>query len=1219
MFRNINWVSVGSAEKVSFEIQLKAALLQCTRPHTGLRITSANSAQWLLELINTQVFSNLLNTVQALDLQQCGIGDSGVSALFRAKYWSLNLLTRINLSANRISDFGILAIAKSAYWTELSELDLSNNNISEVGAKALAEAGHLGRLSSLNLNNNRIRNAGVQALAQAQQLGSLNELHLSNTEIGDIGLIALAVARHLNKLTTLDISTNYISGLGGRALSIAEHFCNLNSLSLHDNQIGPGGIQALADATHLTQLSHLNLSRNEIGDLGAKTLSRAVYLGALKDLRLYLNGISDVGMIALMEAAHLAQLTSLNLSHNKIGEEGFSAFTAATHLRQITKIVLDGNKIQLNESASAFIQSAHLSQLIELHLESNAIGDIGALAISAASNLSQLKILGLNYNQIGNRGAQALANAPHFHQLLNLNLDRNAISDQGAVAIAESPYLINLESLELYANQIGDMGAQALVHSKNLPALKNLSLLNNNIKANKNIQNDLTQLRKHYTLNRFETKRSLPLIRTLLIGPPCAGKTILFEALTDNYRGLKTQARTQGFQRNSTSVVFEKITRDDSYTLDLTLDLWDLGGHSLQHMLHRLFFRPRGLYILVINEEALEQPDTLAHWLTPLANSNPSDLQSIVLPVLNPRRGKSIAPQALEQVIKDYRNLIKIAPPVSVEYFNDCFDIAAVHSSLRSLLNDIPIETYWQVHDEISEVVKQWQDDYMLEEEFKRRLQKDQNIRSILDHFIERLASQETIDLDSFYNTAAEYLDNAGIVTLVHPYIILNPRWVSEGLFVIFPPEPPQGDSTNSETPIAVRKFRERLQSVDNEYGFPGLFSLQEVDEALACKNFLSAERKALLTILSHSKLDLMINLESIGHPNTYLIPHYLDQFGLDASNPQRESELEKAIFISYQQAQACQIIDCDHWPEFFLYQFMVAYWPRFNIDKNQPLFRTTQDLKHINRRRIRIESMHDDYSIDLIFYQNRTWCFGYSTQANASLPLHNLIREVHLRLRNLVAGIRRGQSHLISMQSSFPCPKCMATLIKMAVNAPSQNESELLSKLKPGDGLVLKQILEDQQDAGGVIRCGNHFITRAELLGEQAPDSKQQKPPLPTPEKPSKADQLHVNGLIAIKRIADWKGYSLSDTQIGLAPATLAKIKKGVSSELAAMKRGTVKTITDVWIVQKGIHIDFPAELIRILKLDYLPNTLPKLNESLIKYAEALEQEPTGKRKLTN
>lgn len=1157
-------------------------------------------------LANAHQFRQL----NALDVGFNGVDQTGASTLAKASH--LNQLRTLKLDINRICEIGAKALAEASHLSKLCVLDISNNRIGEVGAQALLEATHLNQLMELNIGGNKIGDGGAKALAMAAHLSGLTHLNLHHNQISDEGILALSNASHLSALNILILSKNRIGVAGAQALAANLNFSQLTKLNLHSNHIGDAGLHAISSASHLGNLTSLQLSQNEIGDLGAKYLADATHLNQLSELILNSNKIGSYGASHLVSAVHLGNLIHLNLYGNEISSAGIKAISEAAHLDKLVSLNLGLNKIG-DDGIDALARAPHLKTLHHLVLNNNSICDLGAQALADATQLTHLIELDLRYNQIGDTGVRALSQASHLKQLTHLKLYSNRISDQGAQSLAASNALNALFTLDLGANQITDLGAKALALSINLPALKQLVLSENKLTLRRRFHDDLEQLREYLKLDTLEVKRPLLRIRCLLIGAPYAGKTILFDALTGApYQGLGARARTQGFQR-STAITFKNVERLDGGALNLTLDLWDLGGHTLQHMLHRLFFRTNSLYLFVIDEATLAQPAAIDHWLAPLADLATSEAQSNLIPVLNPHANAPSAVQDLDACVAPFRSSIKIHQAVSVKFTWSHCEIDPLRSSLKALLSQHPVESYWQVHDEIAEVVNAWSDNYLSEEDFERRLHKDPIVQGILGRFKERLAGREQVDWDNFYRNVKDYLDDAGLVNLVPPYVILNPRWVSEGLYVLLPPEA-KTDTDDQLAPAAMQQFREKLQSLDLSLGLPGVFSRRDVDAALASKDFIAADRTALLEILSNPKLGLMINLELIGLHQTFLVPHYLDQFGPETRqqpNHMLDAEMAEEIVSAYPQAQACQVFSCPHWPDFTLYQFMVANWPQAEnyLCDDRPSFHTARDLTQVHRRRIRMESYDGLLAVDMLMYQNRIWCFGYSQQKNDWLALNDLIRDIKRDVQQMISNHRRERRQRIEVQRSFPCPRCMATIPRLAHHS-NTHCLEHLNKLAPGCGMITKQAIEDATNPTALFPCGHpndkHRLNRSELPGEREVEFTKKSAPNRTTDNLSDVELNHVKGLKALKFIADYKGYAL----IGAAPATLAKINRGDVAELAIMKRGTIKSITDEWKHLLGNYKDFPKDLLKKTHRESLPSNPYQLNEVLAEYADCLKAE---------
>ena len=153
--------------------------------------------------------------VASLDLENCGIGESGAEALAEALASPRCALRRLNLSRNFIGATGVRRVAEGAArgaaarsarpsnaGAPLLALLVSHNAFGCEGATALADAAEtseaFARLEILDATMNGIGPAGVAALARATLGGSgapaLRELRLAGNPVGAAGAPAAARA-----------------------------------------------------------------------------------------------------------------------------------------------------------------------------------------------------------------------------------------------------------------------------------------------------------------------------------------------------------------------------------------------------------------------------------------------------------------------------------------------------------------------------------------------------------------------------------------------------------------------------------------------------------------------------------------------------------------------------------------------------------------------------------------------------------------------------------------------------------------------------------------------------------------------------------------------------------------------------------------------------------------------------------------------------------------
>ncbi len=955
-------------------------------------------------------------------------------------------------------------------------------------------------------------------------------------------------------------------------------------------------IENKACSPYLSNLTHLDLREYIFGDRGAKALAASPHLGHLTHLDLRYNGLSFEGAKALAASPHLGHLTHLNLRFNGLGFEGAKALAASPHLSHLTHLDLSKNNFG-NEAAKALTASPNLVNVTELNLFNNNIGNEGAKALAASPHLVHLTHLDLSMNEIGNEGTKALATSPYLVHLTHLDLACNSIGDEGAKALAASPHLVHLTHLDLAHNSFGDEGAKSLLAQ--LIYLQDIVLKYCDLSAPLDVCSDLEALQRHYQISQIEEKVPLRLIRTMLIGAPGVGKTLLFEAVTGQYRGIGIRQRTQGFQRGQ--VLFEDVVTEEYGPLTLTLDLWDLGGHSLQYMIHSLFFRRDALYLLVLSHESVKNPQPVEHWLKPLYYQHAAKhhrYSITVLPVLNPHKGHTLTSDQVEPQFTPYKSILHIKDSVPVRFSENC-DIHALRVTLGTILQERPIETYWQVHDELGKVVDTWPENYLGVREFEHRLKSDSQTQATFERFRERLPESIKFSEHEFYRNAVKYLDHVGVVTVIKDYIILNPSWVSDGLYTLLPPSPLESEE-DAEVPVVVKRFRQQLQSKDTEIGLPGVFKVEQVTPVFERKGYGTFDGETLLSILSEPAIGLAVDLAIAGHKKTYLIPYYLDEFSAKAQGDDtpsnKEPALADAIMSAYSNARVCYVIESTYLPEFILYQFMAAFWPRLNVEPHQDTltFYTNIDLSVFHRRRIQVQSYDQASTVEMILYQKRIWCLGFSDHTNGIIELIALIKQIKGRLQDLI--VKQYVFARVTVQRWIPCPTCMAAIPKLKTSNPSTSHHDYLQELQPGSGLFLN---EDVESAGKVkLKCGHkkgsHALTADDIRYALKSKSKEDIPEV----------DLKLEALLAIHWLIHEKKYSLGDL---FRSEKRTKIRRGELTALRKMRSDTANDIVERW--SKDASINFQRDVRKTLNINKLPRTPTQLNQVLIDYVEALKR----------
>ena len=372
--------------------------------------------------------------VASLDLENCGVGESGAEALAEALASPRCALRRLNLSRNFIGATGVRRVAEGAArgaaarsarpsnaGAPLLALLVSHNAFGCEGATALAEAAEtsdaFARLEILDATMNGIGPAGVAALARATLGGSgapaLRELRLAGNPVGAAGARALARACATPSDSNLSPPT-------------------LETLTLGSARLGVVGAAAVAWAMsrprgRLARVARLDLSANDIGECGAALrVTGGEIVGFVDgervegDVRRGENTAGDAddttenaaqtptALSSLADdLASSRSLRRLDLGYNSLGDAGAVAVADAVARAAATR-ARDQDEDE-NERGGGGVSSAG----VELDLQRNSIGDAGALALAEALGAAdalgrRLARVDLRSNAVGEAGLSAL-------------------------------------------------------------------------------------------------------------------------------------------------------------------------------------------------------------------------------------------------------------------------------------------------------------------------------------------------------------------------------------------------------------------------------------------------------------------------------------------------------------------------------------------------------------------------------------------------------------------------------------------------------------------------------------------------------------------------------------------------------------------------------------------------------------------------------------------
>ncbi|KAL1267322.1 hypothetical protein QQF64_032685, partial [Cirrhinus molitorella] len=466
--------------------------------------------------ISLEVLLKLLPVIKesrSVQLSDCGVTDEGCAALTSALRSNPSHLRHLDLSRNKLLDFG--AIMLSAVLKDPrckpEKLWLVDCGITGEGCAALASAlrSNPSHLTELDLSWNKLGDS-VYLLSDVLQNPHCQQeiLGLRCCGVTDEGCAALASALRSNPshLRELDLSRNKLLDSGATLLSVVleDPRCKPEKLLLNDCGATDEGCAALASAlrSNSSHLRELSLSRNKLGD-SVYLLSDVLQNPYCKMERLWLRccGVTDEGCAALASALRLnpSHLRQLSLSGNKIGDLGVKRLCAVLknpHCKLEKLQLVDCGITGEGCAALASALRSNSSHLRELSLSRNKLGDsvyllsdvlqnpyckmerlwlrccgvtdegCAALASALRSNPSHLRHLDLAGNKIGDLGVKHLCAGlknPHC-KLEKLQLMNCGVTDESCAALASALRLnrSHLRELNLFWNGIGKSGIKLL-------------------------------------------------------------------------------------------------------------------------------------------------------------------------------------------------------------------------------------------------------------------------------------------------------------------------------------------------------------------------------------------------------------------------------------------------------------------------------------------------------------------------------------------------------------------------------------------------------------------------------------------------------------------------------------------------------------------------------------------------------------------------------------
>lgn len=861
--------------------------------------------------------------------------------------------------------------------------------------------------------------SGAPRDAQAK-IVELDCSHL-NILLGNAGVTALARATHLSNLIKLKLGSNRISDAGVKALVQTAILCNLTTLDLHGNNIGDAGAQALADATHLCKLSTLNLRDNQICTAGATALVRAAHLGSLIRLELGLNHIGNAFATALAQAPHFSDLTLLDLRRNSIGELG----------------------------AEALARAAHLRKLDTLDLGSNEIGDQGIKAMAAAAHFRDLTTLDLSWNRISDAGAMALAESEIFGNLNTLNLDFNRIGDSGAIALAAAPHFRELFTLSLYGNEIFDNGAAEILLSTQLTRLHICEMHGNYLTAPEFALKNIDVLRRHYRAMRVLRRAPNKQVRAMVLGAPAAGKSIIARLLAN---GPETAPnRTLGIDphvRPYPNIVCEVEGQRELH--DLQLDIWDLGGQSLQQMMHGLFLQQSQINLLVMRNAS--ERDAVRAWLDQLRQQATSgkDSRAALVPVINGFPDDSQAQMqattaTLEELLVRHGRGVSVQPATEITTIsnkNDTLTRTLLDNKITAALTGIKLPTYFEPVARLRPLIESGLTEPCYDmRDLRRLLRENPSFQQEHGLLTEALlsaegAGSEAISADDFAGMLITYLEQAGVVAVFRRdgdgiydgLMVRDSAWIQKGLYSLLPPMTLEDDVASPERDT----FAAKLRSASGRERLPGVFTEDDIRPVWKSFGIAEADQALLLNILTRKELGQLIRLDDAVYDGSrrYFVPAYLEEIGTETpikTLDRLADSLTKATFAS------CWSLPEDvHWPPYFIYRLMVtihgtpvhrvARLRRWQGDGGIGPFTLAQ---YAQRRCVaRHEALLPGVALHIQFADDKVWCLAIDDRPSAGRRDYEpAFVAIGAMIETALGNVMRPNPGAIR---SLLCPKCV-------------------------------------------------------------------------------------------------------------------------------------------------------------------------------------------------
>jgi len=603
----------------------------------------------------------------------------------------------------------------------------------------------------------------LQRIAEAKSTGA-EELDLSG-----LNLEALPKQlRELPQLSELDLSYNrltnlpeWLAELGG----VESIYLSQNQLTALPDSLGQlarlqcldvwgNQLTALPDSlSQLTRLQRLDVWDNQLTALPDS-------LGQLT--RLQLLDISHNQFIALPDSLNqLPQLQQFSVSYNQLT----ALPDSLSQLTQLQQLNVSGNQlIRLSDSLG------HLTQLLRLEVSRCQLTSLP----DSLDQLTQLQHLEVSHNQL-TALPESLGLLASL-QVLDAAFNDLAILPDGLRRLA-------LQELWLQGNP--RLGLDRALLGKYIKSYNRLS-------TKERYTSPATILAAYFGAQEKDG-RALNEIKLVLVGRGAAGKTSIVQQLVKGTFRRKHK-ETQGIDISRWHLICAEHL--------VTVNLWDFAGQVITHATHQFFLSSNSVYVLVLTGREDTQKSDADYWLR-LIRAFAGDVDDNTAPVI------VVLNKWEEHPFKLDRNLLKEKYPFIVDFIEtDC------HSGLGiELLKAKLAETV-----EPMDIVRQpfklswWK--------IKERLEKAQRKKNYLPYseFQSTCAQLGEADADS-QRILAEVFHALGIALnygqdeRLRNSTVLNPRWVTEGIYTLLR----QAVSDDGSAELTLERVRQILPNEPEE------------------------------------------------------------------------------------------------------------------------------------------------------------------------------------------------------------------------------------------------------------------------------------------------------------------------------------------------------------------------------------------------------------------